>query len=323
MKKYPKILLIVALSLLISNFVRAEGEESGADFSARNEYRGVNYVISYPGKGYDQQLDVLIKRLDKIVPFVEAYGLAELKNINITITESTGQLQRNETSAGEFRTEGDQIYINLPAGYYNDNVVVHEVCHLVQIPFWFPAWFGESHAETCARKYYESRGERDRVQVYNDWYGDRMEKLKNVVAEVPKYIGQEDFGPRDVVAKSALNSYLLMGELTKIVSMAEIFPKIKQDFVIDGDSAKPYLQLIPNVALICKINEVAPKDIIPLFEKYGFQVKCDEKTYDFLKSPAGSIGPGGLAAIVMLIFFGAVITAIVIFIKRRKRVKSH
>ena len=95
MKKYPKILLIVALSLLISNFVRAEGEESGADFSARNEYRGVNYVISYPGKGYDQQLDVLIKRLDKIVPFVEAYGLAELKNINITITESTGQLQKN------------------------------------------------------------------------------------------------------------------------------------------------------------------------------------------------------------------------------------
>ena len=50
---------------------------------------------------------------------------------------------------------------------------------------------------------------------------------------------------------------------------------------------KPYIELIPNDALICKINEISPKNIIPLFEKYGFKAPlCDEKTYAFLVPPS-------------------------------------
>ena len=159
--------------------------------------------------------------------------------------------------------------------------------------------------------------------MYNDWYGARIEKLKNVVAEVPKYIGQEDFGPRDVVAKSALNSYLLMGELTKIVSMAKIFPKIKHDFVIDENGVKkPYIELIPNDALICKINEASPKNVIPLFEKYGFTAPlCDEKTYAFL-APKASLRSDVAGWIIIAGFWTVIILVVVKLIKKRKNKKA-
>src|SRR3989344_263686 len=321
MRKYLYIFLVITLFLSLAGKVRAEGEEPGADFSFLAEYSGAKYTITYPGKGYHRHFSILIKRIDTIISFVEAYGATELKNINIIITESTGQLESGlKSAAGEFRTEGEQIYIDLPAGYYNDNVVVHEVCHLLQIPFWFPAWFGEGHAENCARKYYESRGESDRVQVYNDWYGARIEKLKNVVAEVPKYIGQEDFGPRDVVAKSALNSYLLMGELAKTVGMAKIFPKIRQDFVVDENGVKkPYIELIPNDALICKINEASPKNVIPLFEKYGFTAPlCDEKTYAFL-APKASLRSDVAGWIIIAGFWTVIILVVVKLIKKYRK----
>jgi len=323
MKKYLYIFLAIALFLSMTGIVRAEGEEPWADFSSLAEYRDTKYIITYPGKGYDKQIAVFIKRLNKIIPFVESYGATKLQNINIIITESTGQLEMSKISAGEFRTEGDQIYINLPAGYYNENVVVHEVCHLAQVPLWFPAWFGESHAETCARKYYESVGERDRAQVYRDFYGGRAIKLKNVAAEVPKYIGQEDFGPSDVVAKSALNSYLLMGELTKTVSMAKILPKIKQDFVIDENGVKKsYVGLIPNDALICKINEASPKNVIPLFEKYGFTTPlCDDKTYAFL-APKASLRADVAGWIMIAGFWTVIILVVVKLIKKRKNKKA-
>ena len=155
--------------------------------------------------------------------------------------------------------------------------------------------------------------------MYNDWYGARIEKLKNVVAEVPKYIGQEDFGPRDVVAKSALNSYLLIGELTKIVSMAKIFPKIRQDFVVDENGVKkPYIELIPNDALICKINEISPKNIIPLFEKYGFKVPlCDEKIYAFLVPP--STPTSTLVAMAIGLGFWFVVWFLIRLIKKHRK----
>ena len=132
-----------------------------------------------------------------------------------------------------------------------------------------------------------------------------------------------DFGPSDVVAKSALNSYLLMGELTKTVSMAKILPKIKQDFVIDENGVKKsYVGLIPNDALICKINEISPKNIIPLFEKYGFTTPlCDDKTYAFL-APKASLRADVAGWIMIAGFWTVIILVVVKLIKKRKSKKA-
>lgn len=320
------VIFTTAIFLLAASDVRAEGEEPGADFSVLKEYKGENYIISYPGKGYDKQLAVLISRLNKIIPFVEVYGSTRLKDINIIVIENTSQLQLEGTVAGEFRTEGGKIYIDLPAAYYNENVVVHEVCHLLQIPFWFPSWFGEGHAENCARKYYESRGESDRVQIYNDWYGSRIKKLKNVPADVPNYIGEGNLGPGDLGPKTALEAYLLMGELAKSVSMAQFFPKIREDFVVDENGVKkPYTGLLPNDAIICKINEVSSKDIIPLFEKYGFRTPlCDDKTYDFLTpSKISSFMQDKIALMVGVGFLAVIIWLAAKSIRRRRNKKAN
>lgn len=302
--------------------IRAEGEELGADFSSLKEYKGTNYLINYPGKGYERQLIILVGRLDKIIPFAESYGSVQLKNIIINITKSTSQLELGKNFAGEFRTEGDKIYIELPAAYYNENVVVHEICHLPQIPLLVPAWFAEGHAENCARRYYESAKEYDRAEIYKNYYGNKIQRLKNIQVEIPKWVVQEDLDQGDVGEKTGLQSYLLMDELAKAVSMAKILPKLKQDFVInENGTRKPYNELLPNDAVICKINEVASENIIPLFEKYGFKIEtCNDKVYAFLTAPKVSGSVLGLATVVLgMGFWAVVIWFIVRLIKNKKK----
>lgn len=324
MKKYFYIFLAMIFSLSAAGMARAAGEEPGADFSSLKEYRGAKYTIIYPGRGYDRQLAVLAKRLDKIIPFVESYGSFQIKHIRIIITENTNQLQGGKEVFGEIRQEGGETYIDLPAAYYNENVVVHEVCHAAQIPLWVPSWFGEGHAENCARRYYESAGEYDRAKVYDNFYGDKIQRLKNVHSEVPQWIGEKDLGYNNIVSeKTILASYLLMDELLKTVSMAKILPKMKQDFVIDKYGAKePYAELLPNDAIICKINEISPKNIIPLFEKYGFTIKCNEKTYDFLKESRQAITIGfvvAAAAFILVPFYLLVYLPIRFLYRRYKK----
>lgn len=313
MRGYFKILVIVGLFLLMGSLAYASEEEPGADFSTLKEYKGANYTIIYPGKGYEQQLGVLVKRLNKIIPFVESYGVTKFQNIQVGIIKNSDEL--GETIAGT--AEALEEKINIPASYYNENVVVHEVCHLAEHPLIFPPWFAEGQAENCARKYYESVGEYDRVKVYEEFYGSRMVNLKNVSSNVPDWTNREVHLPAgDEPAKTTLDSYLLMGELTGSVGMDKILPKMRQDFVIkESGVQKPYGDTLPNNAIICKINEVAPKDVSGLFEKYGFKLEpCSEKTYDFLKSPTNP----NRYLIPILIFWGLVIIAIVIFLKKRK-----
>ena len=318
MRAYSKILLIAALFLLVGNSAFGQEEELGADFSYLKGYKGTNYTITYPGKGYEEQLAVLIRRVNKIIPFIESYGSIKFQNIQINIIKDSSGLGGSGALAGtaEFLEEK----VNIPAAYYNENVVVHELCHLAQNPLIFPPWFGEGHAESCARKYYESVGEYDRVKIYDEFYGGRAVELKNVRSDVPGRTSQEleySLPPTDERAKTALDSYLLIKELIGSVSMAKILPKMRQDFVVDeGGIKKPYGETLPNDAIICKINEVAAKDVSPIFEKYGFKIgPCSEKTYDFLKPSAGS---SLSLVLISLIFLGLIIAVIVFFVKRRR-----
>lgn len=315
MKKYSQIFLILVFFLSVVGTAYGAGEEPGADFTHLKEYRGKNYHIIYPAKGYDKQLSILAARLDKIIPFVESYGAIKFGDVQITMAKSADELitaTEGGTESGYVNITESKIFV--AAGYYNENVVVHEVCHLVQKGLEFPSWFGEAHAENCARRYYESVGEHDRVKIYNDFYGSKVEKLKDVPSKVPMWIGESDLGTGDIGNKATLGAYLLMDELLKKVSMRDILVRMRQDFVVnESGTPKLYDKLLPNDAIICKINEIAPENIIPLFVKYGFKVVCNEKTYDFLK-------PYSFPKYIILILPGILIVIIaIIFLRKRKK----
>lgn len=275
-------IILIFLSLIIALAVSAQEDGSKYDFSHMKEVDGNKFTLHYP-TGYDKEASYLIEQMNKIIPFVEAYGGLEFHHINITIVKS-----REEIGGIYGYAAPDEEQFVIPADFYNAPVVYHESCHLVEKPFYYPSWFSEGHVlGYCQRKLEEFLGRFDIVEYHKKLELEYKAKLRDIKVDISNYTTPYEYSQElskatgipaeDINIKVQYDAQDLMGELSEVVNFTEFFKKARKDF--DG-----YTETLPNDAVICKMNEVATKDVIPIFKKYGFKIEdCSAKVYQFLE----------------------------------------
>lgn len=265
-------ILMVVLVLLVAQIFSSE-KVNAAGGAQTKQYQGPNYTITYPASGFDTQLPDLIKEVDQIIPFVEAYGTIKFDHLQLNVVSSKSQLGQY---AGNSSIE--KLTITIPAEYYHMEVVFHEFCHLAQYHLNLPAWFAESHAETCVQKFYESMRDAADAKQMDDFYQERQNTYKNVKPRIPEDIPKVSNLSENVQIINAANEFFMMKELINTASMAKILPKLREDFGVDKSNRPDRFKIISNDEIICDINSVTSKDVFSIFKKYGFKIPdCSSK----------------------------------------------
>ena len=247
------------------------------DFAAMKELKGEKYTLEYPS-GYEKEALELKIELDKIIPFVDSYTAANFNNVLVRLVEHEYQIGNN---AGESASHLEALNVTLG---YNLHTYVHEICHLGEKPFFTyskPLWISEGHADTCAVKYWESQGNFDEVK--------RVEENNKVLLNLPYNINLSDstnfvfslhLQEPNVTHKAYALSYSLMKEVQQHLTMADFFTKAREDFWSPHELVRMGVP-IPENNWICKMNEVASTDLLPIFRKYGFPIEeCNKEMLD-------------------------------------------
>lgn len=259
------ILVLLVTQILYIGKLNAAGTET-------KQYQGSNYTIIYPASDFDTQLPSLVKEVDSIIPFVESYGAIKFDHLKLNVVSSQSQLGKY---AGDTSIENQTIRI--PAEYYNREVVFHEFCHMAQYHLNLPAWFAESHAETCVQKFYESTGDAADARQMDDFYQERVTKYQNVKSRIPEDVAKQSNFSENVQIINAADEFFMMKELINTVGMAKILPKLRDDYGV-YKSGRPDYNIISNDKIICDINSVTSKDVFSIFKKYGFKIPdCSSK----------------------------------------------
>ncbi|MEK7131361.1 MAG: hypothetical protein AAB797_01315 [Patescibacteria group bacterium] len=266
------------------------------------QFGDMKFIIEPGHSASDKDLKALQRIFSQIRPSLENYSDFSYDDIIIDIGAVT-----IEGAFGEAVLETKKLRMASasPDLHY---VFVHELCHFPQLPLNYPPWFKEGQAFNCQRELHLLAGIKPTTEnSFDEWL--RSTLIPNVQADLATW----QYDNPSVGLNGSVLSYFFMKDVLKEVDLAQFYRKAREDF-------KGYIGELPNDAVICKMNEIAKKDLIPLFKKNGFKLEpCSDKTYNFLKSDSAT--PGGLAVLVMAGFWGAVIIVIVIVIKRKKRAK--
>ena len=261
---------LLAALIFCAGTVNAAGKSNAA---GTKQYEGKNYTIIYPASGFDDKLQDFNIEINSIIPFVESYGAIKFDHIKINVLSNSKQL-------GIYTADSliEQMTINIPAKYYNAEAVYHEFCHLAQYHLSLPAWFAESHAEVCVRRYYEHLKVADMVKEHDDFYKGRQDTYKDVKSRIPEDAPKVSKLPENVQIKNAADEYFMMKAITDVAPMSKILPKLREDFDVTTLKGTHRYDIISNDNIICDVNAVTSKDVFPIFQKYGFKIPdCSAK----------------------------------------------
>ncbi len=256
--------------------------KKSVDFSLMEQVKDGKVTVVYPS-GYENEAQDLLDQLNEVLPEFESYA-----GEGTTYDDITFRLVINESALGGYCGRAIAAFpaynpenkdaVNLSITCVSGNAPFHELCHLAEKPFIFPSWFQEGQAENCGAIKLMSLLGRDQEVKLADEYRINSSKLRASIPDLGAWRPAEKTNESDnVTTKGYGLSYALFKEVLPFVDMSQLYTKMRADF-------KGYLSQLPNDALICKMNEVATSDIIPIFEKYGFTIEpCSNKTYYFLE----------------------------------------
>jgi len=265
-----KLKILLAAPALLAALVFCAG---AANAAGTKQYEGKNYTVIYPASGFDDKLQDFNVEISSIIPFVESYGAIKFDHIKINVLSNSKQL-------GIYTADSliEQMTINIPAQYYNAEAVYHEFCHLAQYHLSLPAWFAESHAEVCVRRYFEHLKAADMAKEHDDFYAQNQKKYENVQSRIPEDLPKVNKFPDDVSIKSFADEYFMMKAITNVAPMAKILPKLREDFDVTTLKGPHRYDIISNDNIICDVNAVTSKDVFSIFQKYGFKIPdCSAK----------------------------------------------
>ncbi len=101
--------------------------------------------------------------------------------------------------------------------------------------------------------------------------------IPNIPVDIATWQQYTEANAKEINLNGGMLSYFFMKNILKEVNLTQFYLRARKDF-------KGYTGVLPNEAIVCKMNEVSHKNLMPLFEKNGFKLEpCSDKTYDFLK----------------------------------------
>jgi len=252
--------------------------KKNVDFSRMKQLKEGKISLSYTS-GYDDEARNLIDNLAKVLPEFENYaGETAYDDIAFKLVPNESVLNGYCGDASPAFDQNNKDAVNVSINCASGNTPFHELCHLSEKPFDYPSWFSEGQAENCgAIKLMSLLGKTDEVKQADE-YRINSSELGVSLLNLGEWAPAEKTNESDnATTKGYGLSYALFKEILPLVNMPKFYTKARKDF-------KGYQYTLPNDAIICKMNEVAKSNIIPIFEKYGFKIEpCSKKTYYFLE----------------------------------------
>ncbi|HIJ97958.1 TPA: hypothetical protein H1009_02610 [archaeon] len=260
------------------------------DFNNIKTYVGEDFKIEYPA-GAEEEINEIAKTMEEALPVVNEYTGRELRDINITIVGETAQLRG---FSGWAYPNNLSIYMALDT---YPNTIDHELCHLAESPLYYPSWFSEGQAIHCQLRLYHIHGKDEDAKALKTTHFNESQLGTAVNLKEWAPAGEYDSNATQI-DRGYAQAYFLWSDIRGVINMTEFFIKAREDF-------KGYEYTLPNDAVICKMDEVAPSDLLKDFERHGMKLDepCSEKTYDFIKGPGLIVmALGGLIG--LFIFIG-------------------
>lgn len=254
--------------------------EKSVDFSQMKQGNEGIFTLLYPS-GFEDEAQTLLDDMSTLLPVFEKYAGGETTyddiTINLVANESVLDGYCGRAMAAPAYSNNKDV-INLSISCASGNSIFHELCHLAEKPFSYPPWFSEGQAENCGAIKLMTVLGRDPEVKLTDEYRINSSKLP-VSLLLGEWVRATKTNDSDnLTTKGYGLSYRLFKEILPHIDMSKFYTKVRIDF-------KGYQYPLPNDAVICKMNEVATADLIPIFEKYGFTIECSDKTYYFLEGP--------------------------------------
>ncbi len=245
--------------------------KKSADFSSMKTLKKSIFTLIYPA-GVEDEAQALMADLIKILPEFEKYAgfrgnYDGYKGITIRFIEDYSTTESGSTTIPKDGGRIGEIVVNLKE--ITDITPFHELCHLSEKPFIFPSWLADGQAINCGEiKFMEFLGrfddakEAEEDQIFStkifgsspdlstwNWYDNK---------ETAILAGSKGYGL----------SYLLMKDVLQYVDMPTFYSQMRRELkAYYGHDVK-----VPNDVLICKMNEIATGNIIPIFKNNGFEV---------------------------------------------------
>lgn len=321
--KRRKIIRAIVLFFFISLYFAKTSFVVNAQGAVKT-YKGSNYTVNYPATGFDDdKLSFFRSFVEGIILFLEPYGAIKFQNIQINV------IDRNRIGSDpnlEAITWIERQIVDLPVADYNQPVIVHEFCHLIEHHVPLPSWLQEGQAENCARKFFESHGLTNFAKAKDDDYNKYIPELKDVRSKVPDWIQQTDFREdKKVFAVNQRDSYFLLKELLEKVKMSDVLPKLRNEFGIENSTdPNRFSNKVPNDAIICAFNSSTSQDVFSIFQKYEFKIPdCSSKPKPSPRPSATPTGEPNLALIFAIPSFLTLFILVVFFIFLIKRLVNR